>query len=199
MDVADGRVLKSEQARIAQKTMRFGEFLDALLAGRKDLYLGTPVDEPLSGLMADIRLPSACEQASWLNLRLWVGPGGIKTALHHDLPDNLLVQFRGRKHVILIPRKQGRDCYPYSPFSKVPNFSRVDAERPDLARFPRFARVTPISGELEAGDVLFIPRLWWHQVRSVNLSISLNLWYANGLTALAVQAAQRLSRFRGAG
>src|SRR5690606_22128220 len=43
--------------------------------------------------------------------------------------------------------------------------------------FPRFKNVTVHEGMLLEGDVLFIPRLWWHSVRSLDPSISINCFY----------------------
>ena len=33
----------------------------------------------------------------------------------------------------------------------------------DLVAFPRFANITWLHGEIEAGDILFIPHTYWHQ------------------------------------
>jgi hypothetical protein len=79
--------------------------------------------------------------------------------------------------------------YPYSLFSSLPNFSRVDPERPDLARYPRFAQASPLTCELGPSDVLLLPSGWWHHVRTTETSISVNFWWAEGkLLALALAA-----------
>jgi lysine-specific demethylase 8 len=43
-----------------------------------------------------------------------------------------------------------------------------------LARFPNFAKATLWQTLLEPGDVLYFPRTWWHDFRSLEPSISLN-------------------------
>lgn len=45
-------------------------------------------------------------------------------------------------------------------------FSVVDPARPDWRRFPLFARATPVTCVAEAGDLLFVPSMWWHEVGS---------------------------------
>lgn len=35
---------------------------------------------------------------------------------------------------------------------------------PDLDRFPRFAHAQPLTVTLDAGDMLYLPALWFHRV-----------------------------------
>ena len=60
----------------------------------------------------------------------------------------------------------------------VPNASRVDAERPSLADFPRFAAVERRACVLRAGDALFIPKGVWHYARSLSPSLSVSFWFS---------------------
>ena len=56
--------------------------------------------------------------------------------------------------------------------------SPIDVHDPDLSQFPRFERARGLVGVLNAGDIAFIPRVWWHQLRSFDgESISMNFWY----------------------
>lgn len=40
----------------------------------------------------------------------------------------------------------------------------VDPDAPDLQQFPLFAHCTPIKVTVKAGDILYLPSLWYHQV-----------------------------------
>ena len=56
----------------------------------------------------------------------------------------------------------------------------VDMAAPDYQRFPRFAAAMEAAQvvELNAGDALFIPSLWWHQVESLDsLNVLVNYWW----------------------
>ena len=64
------------------------------------------------------------------------------------------------------------------PCDGVPNASRVDAERPSLADFPRFAAVERRACVLRAGDALFIPKGVWHYARSLSPSLSVSFWFS---------------------
>lgn len=44
------------------------------------------------------------------------------------------------------------------------------------ARFPQFAEAHPLAVTLEPGDVLFVPKHWWHFVEAIDTSLSVNVW-----------------------
>ena len=47
------------------------------------------------------------------------------------------------------------------------NFSQVDLSAPDLAAFPKFANAVRTTVELDAGECLFLPAGWFHNVTSL--------------------------------
>jgi ribosomal protein L16 Arg81 hydroxylase len=101
---------------------------------------------------------------------LWFGPGNTVTPLHFDLQNTLLAQAYGRKRVTLF----SPDDTPWL-YNERGGYSSVDPEQPDLDRYPRFAQASPHTVVLEPGDALFLPVRWWHQVRSLSVSISLSI------------------------
>jgi hypothetical protein len=69
---------------------------------------------------------------------------------------------------------------PYSPL----NISEYYRERSGStrSRFPRFAAAMPTHCRAEAGDLLFIPSRWWHEVTSEgdvedDKTIAINYWF----------------------
>ena len=100
-------------------------------------------------------------------MKLWVGPKGTLTPLHHDLHSILFAQVFGKKHVKLVPPFDTPFVYPQKTF-----YSAVDPENVDYARFPQFRQATVLDVIVEPGDVLLLPVGWWHWVRSLDVSIS---------------------------
>jgi hypothetical protein len=62
----------------------------------------------------------------------------------------------------------------------------VDLRQPDLSRYPRFEQALEVcqQAELEPGDAIYIPILWWHSVESLDsLNVLLNYWWNDAKTA----------------
>mgnify|MGYP000377363487 CR=1 FL=1 len=101
---------------------------------------------------------------------LWFGPEGTHTSLHHDKNNNLLIQVHGRKRVYLVSPAQTPLLY-----NTTLCFSPIDLSCPDLERYPLAEHIQPYEVELNAGDALFIPAGWWHQIESLSISINLSM------------------------
>ena len=59
------------------------------------------------------------------------------------------------------------------------NFAMVDVEAPDTARFPALGRARALEAVLAPGDVLWLPRFYWHYVHQLDApseNLSLNFW-----------------------
>eukprot|EP00052_Salpingoeca_macrocollata_P005126 m.45569 g.45569 ORF g.45569 m.45569 type:complete len:241 (-) comp14681_c0_seq2:132-854(-) len=76
--------------------------------------------------------------------------------------------------------------------------SQVDCDAPDLTRFPEFQHTTCYECEVNAGEMLFIPAFYWHQVTTVVNTISVNYFFGDrdGRCYLAkIMEAPRLAVF----
>ena len=107
----------------------------------------------------------------------WIGPAGTMTSLHHDLTNNFIAQVVGRKRVKMLPAAEvGRLYNRDHVFSEI-----ADLEAPDLdvARFPRLVGARVYDVLLGPGEILFMPLAWWHQVRSLDFSVTMT--YTNFL------------------
>ena len=121
--------------------------------------------------------------------RIWIGNEAI-TRAHYDLNYNIACVVAGHRRFYLFPPEQLINLYP-GPFDRtiggVP-VSMVDAENPDMERYPRFAEAQKVmlTAELEAGDALYIPYGWWHQVHSLSrFNVLVNYWWDEAPQAAA--------------
>jgi hypothetical protein len=106
----------------------------------------------------------------------WLGPGGTVTPAHFDRQDNFNVQVTGRKRWTLFAPGDSDNLY-FLQEVPVPIYSPVDVEHPDMRRHPRFRAAQPYETVLRPGDVLYLPAGWWHHVRTLEMSITLNFWW----------------------
>jgi ribosomal protein L16 Arg81 hydroxylase len=104
----------------------------------------------------------------------WIGPKGTVTGYHCDWADNLLAQICGSKELRLVSSEQSHCMYPSRKFDIGSTLSRVETDPLDKDRFPLFEQAREYHTELHPGEMLFTPRGWWHQVRSLVKSISVN-------------------------
>ncbi|XP_056321031.1 HSPB1-associated protein 1 homolog isoform X1 [Danio aesculapii] len=110
---------------------------------------------------------------------LWIGTQGANTPCHLDSYGcNLVFQIQGRKRWHLFPPDDTACLYPTRvPYEESSVFSHVNVIRPDLKKFPAFGRARLHTVTLQPGQVLFVPRHWWHYVESVDpVTVSVNSW-----------------------
>jgi len=112
---------------------------------------------------------------------IWIG-NRVTASCHYDTPDNLACCAVGRRRFTLFPPEQIDNLYP-GPLEPTPGgqvVSVVDFDRPDFERHPRFrdALASAQTAELEPGDAIFIPSMWWHHVRSLEpFNVLVNYWW----------------------
>jgi hypothetical protein len=120
--------------------------------------------------------------------RVWIG-NAVTVAPHFDVADNLACVIAGRRRFILFPPEQTENLYP-GPMDVTPAnvpISMVSLDEPDFEQFPRYRRAldAALVAELEPGDALYIPYMWWHGVQSLaGLNVLMNYWWSrNSISA----------------
>lgn len=135
-------------------------------------------DEPTHPLAFDVPHSPAAELGPVHQRQLFLAYGPTTTQVHRDPFDNVYVCCLGRRrwrfahaaHAWLAPTEEpdavSAACQPH-----------LDAwgPKPEDNQRVRFAEV-----ELEAGDALFMPSRWWHQVSSTSpASAAVNYYFAS--------------------
>lgn len=145
----------------------------------KTIYMGSaPIAHCLPGMDAENSLPHEGIQAT---VRIWIG-NKTTVAAHYDAMDNIACVCAGRRRFTLFPPDQLENLY-VGPIDFTPAgqaVSLVDFNNPDMNRFPRFAEALEHAQtvELEPGDAVFIPSMWWHHVEGLeDFNILINHWW----------------------
>ncbi|CCQ11933.1 Pass1-related protein [Pseudoalteromonas luteoviolacea B = ATCC 29581] len=112
---------------------------------------------------------------------LWLG-GKSKVPAHNDYPLNLVCNVIGKRRFVLFPPNEVSNLY-IGPLEKTPSgrpISLVDLNYPDFDRFPLFQNALANAQyvDLEPGDALFIPSMWWHYVEGLeHVNGQINYWW----------------------
>lgn len=161
------------------------EYLHRMLAalgveGAPSFYIGsTDLEQFFPGLSGANPLPRA-DFARVLR-SIWIGTRTTAQA-HYDMSNNIAACVVGRRRFTLFPPDQIGHLYP-GPLEPTPGgqvVSLVDFRAPDLARFPDFAKAVAAAqvAELEPGDAVVYPALWWHHVEALApFNVLVNYWW----------------------
>lgn len=112
---------------------------------------------------------------------IWIGTR-TRIAAHNDVPDNLAVCAVGRRRFTLFPPGQFANLY-LGPLENTPAgrpVSMADLLEPDFTAHPRLREALDqaLVAELEPGDAIFVPSLWWHHVEGLApFNVLVNYWW----------------------
>ena len=113
--------------------------------------------------------------------KVWVGTESIAAA-HYDVPSNLACCVLGARRFTLFPPEQIHNLYP-GPLEPTPGgqvITMVDLKNPDFERFPRVRRAleAAVVVDLQPGDAVYYPSMWWHQVEALSpFNMMINFWW----------------------
>jgi hypothetical protein len=176
-DDFDGFNFAREDLRVTEALERVG--INAEKPGSTTLYMGSlPADDHLPGFAAENRLPMLDEQ---VRPRVWIG-NASQVACHFDTFENIACVVAGRRRFTLYPPDAIGDLY-VGPIDNTMAGQPVGlavGSAPGDPRFPRFeqARGRALVVELEPGDALYLPKLWWHQVEATEpANMLVNYWW----------------------
>jgi Cupin-like domain len=181
-DTATGFNFEGRRAPLAALFDQMLPLLDA--ADAPSFYVGsTDLDQYLPGLRAenDLVLAHPMFEQNPPITSIWIG-NRTTASCHYDMSNNLAVCAVGRRRFTLFPPDQVANLYP-GPLEPTPGgqvVSMVDFAMPDFDRHPRFRDALAVAqvAELEAGDLLFYPAMWWHHVEALDrFNVLVNYWW----------------------
>ncbi|XP_021893560.1 jmjC domain-containing protein 7 isoform X2 [Carica papaya] len=158
----------------------------------------------------DAHIPWASDALGCLPeaVNLWIGNHLSETSFHKDHYENLYAVVSGEKHFLLLPptdvhrlyvRPYPAAHYSYSectgeftlelekplryvPWCRINPYPKPGNEALERSRFPLyFNGPKPFECTLKAGEMLYLPSMWFHHVRQSSgdsgCTIAVNYWY----------------------
>ncbi|KAK7473978.1 hypothetical protein BaRGS_00034807 [Batillaria attramentaria] len=167
---------KQHNYRIDEENYRinFHDFLR--IYNNTEIYV---VDSVPEFLRADVMVPCSLQcheliQSRMANAKMWFSSGGTRSGVHTDTFDNIHCLFRGQKTFVLVDPALHREKVD---LNHKGYYSDMDVDSVDLTLYRKLAQVEFYHINMTAGDCLYIPYRWIHQVRSYNSNIAVNFWW----------------------
>lgn len=116
-------------------------------------------------------------------MNMWMGNQSTIPA-HYDVPNNIACNIYGKRRFTLFPPEQLDNLY-IGPLDFTPagqSISLVDFKDPDFNKYPKFEQALELAqvAELEAGDALFLPSMWWHHVEGLaHFNLLATFWWSS--------------------
>ena len=168
-----------------RRLMRLLDSLQAMVESlqqpdAQSIYVGSVrTGDSLPGFAASNPMPLLGPATS---PRIWLGTRS-NVSCHYDTFDNLACVIAGRRRFTLFAPELIGKLYvgPIdNTMSGAPVSLAASADGPEEGRFPLFEQIRDqaLRAELEAGDALYLPKLWWHKVESLApLNGLVNYWW----------------------
>src|SRR5258708_7672559 len=169
---------------LERRRMNFGPALESIVSpvgapSSPSIYVGSvPTSDFLPGFAALNPMPLLSPA---VGPRVWIGHAA-NVSSHYDTVDNLACVAVGTRRFTLFAPQSIDKLYvgPIDNTMAGQPVSLAGSSAPDKDRFPLFEEIKDQSlvAELEAGDALYLPKLWWHKVESTApFNVLVNYWW----------------------
>lgn len=175
----------------SQKIMALFDFIDMYILSSENGvgYLAQHnLFEQICDLSKDFLIPDYCATSdsdstsiSNVDINAWFGPSDTISPLHTDPKHNMFVQVMGSKYIRLYSdQTPAEQIFPYEE-NLLSNTSKVDLENINGELYNNFNQIDPTliyECILNEGEMLYIPKQYWHYVKSLSVSFSLSFWWS---------------------
>lgn len=163
------------------KKVQFGKYIESLLSEKNESNTKKPpyladfnIFENFPELKNDVNFDLLSSNTVTQRINGWIGPAHTVSSYHVDWADNLFAQIEGRKLIKLISPEYNTCMYPSKKYDSGSLLSSIDSDNYDATKYPRFREAKSQYTVLNPGELLYIPYGWWHYIRALDPSISVN-------------------------
>jgi len=151
------------------------QFIDEMRASPNYFYLQSSLfDLSMEPFSQCLDIARHCEWGSLISNNLLIGSKGTKMALHCEHFETMLFQCHGYSEIVLFAPECALNLYPFPyghPHTNKQSMADAEFTNKNPSFFKKFnpsMNGAMYCGVLEAGDVLFIPCLWWWELTNLN-------------------------------
>ncbi|XP_065571789.1 bifunctional peptidase and (3S)-lysyl hydroxylase JMJD7-like [Artemia franciscana] len=198
--IREGQFVLPEERKI-----KFSDFLDIIenpdktngvyYVQKQDSSLVKEFQEIAEDVPKEIVFASLALEKKPDAINFWMGDKRAVTSMHKDPFENIYGVIKGHKDFILIPPTD----LPWIPYKTVPQavykettgqfeivsledsdpipWIDIDPLNPDVEKYPKFKNAHMLRCRVHAGDLLYLPSMWFHHVRQTQGCIAVNYWY----------------------
>lgn len=166
-----------------------GEFFDKIDTEKNkktgaSFYIGSAaLDDHFPGLLEQdgLQLKTGIFETYPPRTGIWIGNQTIASS-HFDVSNNIAACMVGKRRFTLFPPDQIKNLYP-GPLEPTPGgqvVSMFNTSHPDYDQYPKAKDALACAqvAELDPGDVLVYPAMWWHQVEAIaDFNVMINYWW----------------------
>ena len=127
-------------------------------------------------------------------VNFWMGDERAVTSMHKDPYENMYCVISGYKDFILIAptdlhlvarskyqtaiyERDANGKLQIKPLNEFIEWVSVDPLNPDFTKYPNFKKANILKVRVFAGDILYLPSLWYHHVQQSHECIAINFWF----------------------
>ncbi|NQZ10841.1 MAG: cupin-like domain-containing protein [Algicola sp.] len=181
-----GATMQLTFAQYLQKTVFNDDMVERkkyYLSGDENFFYTQGKQNPAYAPIADdFKVPELFDHNRLRDISFWLSVQGMFSWLHFDGNGchNLNVQVAGSKRVQLFHPDQVSKLYPITLRENIQgfNFSKIDLVDYQASKFPLSKDAVYQETILEAGDMLFIPAVWYHGIHHLgDVNMNVNFWW----------------------
>ncbi|WP_395092299.1 cupin-like domain-containing protein [Vaginella massiliensis] len=156
--------------------MKMDEYLDEIQTSSSDkrifFYI---ITDRLPELLKNFTYPDLGIKFFKRLPTLFFGGNQAHVLMHYDvdMSDFVHIHFEGKKRILLFDQKQSQALYKV-PLS-VHTIETIDYDNPDYEKYPALKNAKGFEVMMEHGDLLYIPKGWWHYNRYLEPGFSMSL------------------------